>query len=239
MRIIPAIYIINGKCVRLTQGDYSTQKVYNDNPVDVAKQFEAAGIKYLHLVDLDGAREGQVVNWKTVEGVITNTNLAVDFGGGVKSEEEVTRLFESGVRQVNIGSLAVKKKEIAFEWLKRFGADKIIISADVKHETIAINGWESDSGINILDFLAEYSTQGMKYTTCTDISVDGMLTGPSIDLYRKLLARFPTLNLVASGGVSSVDDLMKLQAIGVDGVIIGKAIYEGRIKLSELKPWLD
>jgi phosphoribosylformimino-5-aminoimidazole carboxamide ribotide isomerase len=234
MRIIPAIDIIEGSCVRLTQGDYSQKKVYNENPTDVAKAFEAAGLKYLHLIDLDGAKAGKVTNWKVIEDITSNTGLTVDFGGGIKTEEEVSRLFEYGVAQVNIGSMAVTNPDTIAEWIEKFGSEKIILSADVKSEKIAISGWQENSSIEITDFLKDYVRKGIDYVTCTDISTDGMLTGPNIDLYKKILLSFPQLNIIASGGVSNLDDLYELNQIGVDGVIVGKAIYEGRIRLDEL-----
>jgi phosphoribosylformimino-5-aminoimidazole carboxamide ribotide isomerase len=234
MRIIPAIDIIDGKCVRLTQGDYAQKKIYNENPVEVAKEFEGAGLKYLHLVDLDGAKAGEVINWKVVESICKETGLDVDFGGGIKTEKQIERLFGYGVKQVNLGSIAVKDPKIVTEWIKRFTPEKIILSADVKNEMIAISGWQENAAIPITTFLKDYVKNGIKYVTCTDISVDGMLTGPSIDLYKKILINFPQLDLIASGGVSSLDDLRELKQIGVSGVIVGKAIYEGRMELIEL-----
>ena len=233
MRIIPAIDIIDGKCVRLTQGDYAQKKIYNENPVEVAKEFEGAGLKYLHLVDLDGAKAGEVINWKVVESICKETGLDVDFGGGIKTEKQIERLFGYGVKQVNLGSIAVKDPKIVTEWIKRFTPEKIILSADVKNEMIAISGWQENAAIPITTFLKDYVKNGIKYVTCTDISVDGMLTGPSIDLYKKILINFPQLDLIASGGVSSLDDLRELKQIGVSGVIVGKAIYEGRMELIE------
>lgn len=234
MRIIPAIDIIDGKCVRLTQGDYAQKKVYNENPLDVARSFEASGLTHLHLVDLDGARQGKVVNWQVIESITKGTSLRVDFGGGIKTTEEIDRLISLGVRQVNLGSVAVKEPEKITAWLEQFGAKHIILSADVKNEMISINGWQHDSTINIVTFLRDYIQRGIEHVTCTDISTDGMLSGPNIDLYKKVLLNFPQLNLIASGGVSVIDDLHELRSIGVDGVIVGKAIYEGRITLDEL-----
>lgn len=234
MRIIPAIDIIDGKCVRLTQGDYAQKKVYNENPLDVAKSFEDAGLQYLHLVDLDGAKAGKVVNWKVVEAVTSGTSLAVDFGGGIKTNDEISRLFDTGVKQVNLGSIAVKDPDKVANWIETFGADKIILSADVKNEKIAIAGWQEDSAIPITDFISDYLKNGIEYITCTDISTDGMLQGPNVELYSKLLNTFPNIRLIASGGVSSMKDLTDLQKIKVDGVIVGKAIYEGRITLRDL-----
>lgn len=234
MRIIPAIDIIDGKCVRLTQGDYAQKKIYNENPLEVAKEFEAAGLNYLHLIDLDGAKAGKVINWKVLETITTNTNLEVDFGGGIKTDEEVKKLFDLGIKQVNIGSIAVKNPRKIVEWIEKFGGEKIILSADVKNEMIAFSGWQEDSSIPITVFLKDYIQKGIEYVTCTDISTDGMLTGPNFELYTKILLSFPQLNVVASGGVSCVEDLHELKQIGADGVIVGKAIYEGRITLKEL-----
>lgn len=234
MRIIPAIDIIDGKCVRLTQGDYAQKKIYNENPLEVAKEFEDAGLKYLHLIDLDGAKAGKVINWSVLENITTHTNLVVDFGGGIKTDEEVKRLFDLGIQQVNIGSIAVKNPMKIVEWLQMFGGEKIILSADVKNEMISISGWQEDSSIPITVFLKDYIQKGIEYVTCTDISTDGMLTGPNFELYTKILLSFPQLNVVASGGVSCMDDLHELKQIGADGVIVGKAIYEGRVTLAEL-----
>lgn len=235
MRIIPAIDIIDGKCVRLTQGDYAQKKVYHENPADVARSFEDAGMKYLHLVDLDGAKAGRVINWDVVKSITTQTSLEVDFGGGIKTAEEIKKLFDLGVKQVNLGSIAVKDPETVKQWIKEFGREKIILSADVKGEQIAISGWQESSAINITTFLKDYLGYGIEFVTCTDISTDGMLTGPNIELYKRLLLSFPQLHLIASGGVSSIDDILELRRIGVDGVIVGKAIYEGKIKLPELQ----
>jgi len=234
MRIIPAIDIIDGSCVRLTQGDYNQKKVYSENPLDVAKAFESAGLQYLHLIDLDGAKAGKVTNWRVIEAITKDTGLVVDFGGGIKTDEEVSRLFDLGVAQLNIGSIAVTNPEKITAWIEKFGTEKIILSADVKDEKIAISGWQENSSIAITDFLKDYIRKGIEYVTCTDIGTDGMLTGPNIDLYKKILLSFPQLNLIASGGVSNMDDLYELKQIGVDGVIVGKAIYEERIRLDEL-----
>lgn len=235
MRIIPAIDIIDGQCVRLSQGDYAQKKVYETNPVAVARSFEEAGLEYLHLVDLDGAKQGKVTNWKVVEAICKNTSLKVDFGGGIKTKSEIRQLLELGVKQVNLGSVAVKEPEKVSIWIDEFGADKIILSADVREERIAISGWTETSSLSIQDFIANYQTIGITYVTCTDISKDGMLAGPNIDLYTKLLKQFPSLNLIASGGVSSLDNLKQLKAAGLYGAIVGKAIYEGRIGLTELQ----
>lgn len=235
MRIIPAIDIIDGQCVRLSQGDYAQKKVYETDPVAVARSFEEAGLEYLHLVDLDGAKQGKVTNWKVVEAICKNTSLKVDFGGGIKTKSEIRQLLELGVKQVNLGSVAVKEPEKVSIWIDEFGADKIILSADVREERIAISGWTETSSLSIQDFIANYQTIGITYVTCTDISKDGMLAGPNVDLYTKLLKQFPSLNLIASGGVSSLDNLTQLKAAGLYGAIVGKAIYEGRIGLTELQ----
>lgn len=234
MRIIPAIDIIDGKCVRLTQGDYAQKTVYNENPLDVARTFEAAGLQYLHLVDLDGAKAGKVVNWNVIESITSKTSLKVDFGGGVKTEKEIARLFAAGVRQVNLGSIAVKAPDLVQDWIESFGPETIILSADVKNDKIAIGGWLEDSGIGIVDFIADYQRRGIRYVTCTDISTDGMLSGPNLQLYSKLLNTFPTIKLIASGGVSGMADIEALKKINVDGVIVGKAIYEGKVELDVL-----
>jgi len=235
MRIIPAIDIIDGKCVRLKQGDYAQKKVYSENPLDVAKSFEDAGLTHLHLVDLDGAQAGKVISWNVVERITSNTNLHVDFGGGIKTHEEIARLLELGIYQVNLGSIAVREPGKITDWLTQFGADKIILSADVKNEIISIDGWQENSSINIVTFLKDFVQKGIEHVTCTDISTDGMLTGPNIELYKKILLTFPQLHLIASGGVSSLEDLQELKRIGVDGVIVGKAIYEGKISLNDFK----
>ena len=234
MRIIPAIDIIDGKCVRLTQGDYNQKKIYNENPLEVAKEFEAAGLHNLHLVDLDGAKSGKVINSSVVRSICSNTNLQVDFGGGVKTADDIKQLLDYGVKQVNLGSIAVKEPEKVFEWIEVFDPEKIILSADVRHEQIAINGWQEDAAINIIEFIDIYVQKKIQYVTCTDITTDGMLSGPNIELYKKISTTFSELKLIASGGVSKLADVQLLKKIGVDGVIIGKAIYEGRITLSEL-----
>ena len=234
MRIIPAIDIIDGKCVRLVQGDYTQKTIYNENPLDVAQSFEDAGLTHLHLVDLDGAKAGKVVSWQVIEKITRGTSLKVDFGGGIKTTDEVSRLLEIGVSQVNLGSIAVKQPEKITEWIEQFGADKIILSADVKDEVISLDGWQQSSTINIVTFLRDYIQRGIEHVTCTDIRTDGMLTGPNIELYKKILLSFPQLHLIASGGVGSLEDLHELKLIGADGVIVGKAIYEGRISLQDL-----
>lgn len=234
MKPIPAIDIIDGKCVRLTQGDYAQKKVYNENPLEVARSFEEAGIRYLHLVDLDGAKAGKVTNWEVVRNITSNTSLNVDFGGGIKTDQEIADLFACGVKQVNLGSIAVKEPDKVKQWITKFGADKIILSADVKDEMVAISGWMEDSRLNVFDFIRSYVQQGIRYVTCTDISTDGMLSGPNTALYKKILKTFPGLKLIASGGVGTLEDLTILKETGVEGVIVGKAIYEGKVTLQDL-----
>lgn len=234
MIIIPAIDIINGKCVRLTKGDYAQQKIYNDNPVEVARQFEDAGIKRLHIVDLDGAKAGKIVNLEVLEKIAAATKLEIDFGGGVKNITDVANIFNAGATMVTIGSLAVKHPEVLEEWLMEFGAERFFIGADVLDEKIKISGWLEDSGINIFDFIGKMISLGSTNIFCTDISKDGVMQGPSIGLYKKIMEQHPEINLVASGGVSNIDDVVQLKAIGCAGAIIGKAIYEGKITLGEL-----
>jgi phosphoribosylformimino-5-aminoimidazole carboxamide ribotide isomerase len=237
MRIIPAIDIIEGKCVRLTKGDYSTQKTYNENPLEVAKAFEAHGIAYLHLVDLDGAKAKHIVNHKVLENLASKTQLKIDFGGGLKSDEDLHIAFECGAQQITGGSIAVKEPQVFNQWLKDYGSDKIILGADVKNEWIATDGWTKTSSLSLFDFLEDYQKQGVKYTICTDISKDGMLMGPAFDLYQKILGQ-TDLKLIASGGVSSIEDLPRLAALGCEGSILGKAIYENRISLKALEHFI-
>ena len=235
MTIIPAIDIINGKCVRLTMGDYARQIVYNDNPVEVAKQFEAAGIKRLHIVDLDGAKAGKIINFKVLENVAAATGLVIDFGGGVKSITDVANIFNAGAAMVTIGSLAVKQPALLEEWLLEFGTDKFLIGADVLDEKIRISGWLEDGGINIFDFIANMLGLGVTNIFCTDISKDGAMQGPSIALYKRIMAEHPEVNLIASGGVSEQKDVIALLEIGCSGAIIGKAIYEKKIPINPLQ----
>ena len=237
MRIIPAIDIIDGKCVRLSKGDYSTQKTYNEHPLEVAKAFEDHGIEYLHLVDLDGAKSKHIVNYKVLEGIASKTQLKIDFGGGLKSDEDLRIAFECGAQQITGGSIAVKNPEIFSQWLGRYGADKIILGADVKGEFIATDGWLETSDQSLFTFLAHYQKEGVKTIICTDISKDGMLQGPSFEIYAKIIAE-TQLNLVASGGISQYDELPKLAEMGCDGTIIGKAIYENRISLKQLEEFI-
>jgi phosphoribosylformimino-5-aminoimidazole carboxamide ribotide isomerase len=234
MKIIPAIDLIDGKCVRLTQGDYAQKKIYNENPLEVAKSFEEAGLSYLHLVDLDGAKAGKVINWEVVETLTSKTNLAIDFGGGIKTAEEISRLLHTGIKQVNLGSIAVKNISLVSNWIHEFGSEKIILSADVKDDFVQISGWQEDAALNINQLVESYLGHGIKTVTCTDIATDGMLSGPNTRLYKKLISKFPTIQWIASGGVSDLTDLYALKEIGVSGVIIGKAIYEGKITLKEL-----
>jgi phosphoribosylformimino-5-aminoimidazole carboxamide ribotide isomerase len=234
MKIIPAIDIINGQCVRLSEGDFDTKKVYYAQPLEAAKSFEAAGIEYLHLVDLDGAKKGEVVNWSVLNDICSNTKLKVDFSGGIKSIDQVEKAFELGASQIAVGSLAVKNQSLVAEWLHHFGSDKIIIGADIKDDKIAINGWLQTSEFSIFDFIEQYLTLGATDFLCTDVSKDGKLEGPSFDLYQRLLTQFPSLNLIASGGVSNIQDVQQLKALNCYATIVGKAIYEERIKLSEL-----
>ncbi|MGB5434958.1 MAG: 1-(5-phosphoribosyl)-5-[(5-phosphoribosylamino)methylideneamino]imidazole-4-carboxamide isomerase [Maribacter sp.] len=238
MRIIPAIDIIEGKCVRLSKGDYSTKKIYNENPLEVAKEFEAHGINYLHLVDLDGAKSKHIVNHKVLEQIAAQTKLKIDFGGGLKRDEDLKIAFESGANQVTGGSIAVKDKEVFLGWLAQYGADKIILGADAKDEKVAVSGWLEESKEDLVPFIQAYQKKGIAYVICTDISKDGMLEGPSFELYRKILNKVPTLKLIASGGISTFGELPKLAEMGCEGTIIGKAIYENRISLKQLEEYI-
>lgn len=235
MEIIPAIDIIDGKCVRLTHGDYAQKKVYNEHPLEVAKQFEDAGLQRLHLVDLDGARDGCVRNWKVLEAIAGKTGLAVDFGGGIKTEKDVRIVFDSGAALATVGSVAVKEKATFERWLQTFGADRFFLGADVKDEKLTVSGWTEQTDVWIYDFIEDYTQKGITRIFCTDVSKDGALEGPSTELYKAIVEKFPALHFVASGGVSSIDDVFALEEAGCKGVIIGKAIYEGRIALPELK----
>lgn len=235
MIVFPAIDIIDEKCVRLSQGDYKAKTVYNESPLEVAKTFEAAGLTHLHLVDLDGAKAGKVQNWHVIESLCHNTKLNIDFGGGVKTETEIERLFSLGIKQINLGSIAVNTPELVKHWLNKYGAEKIILSADVKEKEIAIHGWQQGSGLHIHQFIESFLASGLKYVTCTDIGTDGMLTGPNLELYQEIVNKFPQLNFIASGGVSNLTDLKNLKGIGVYGAIVGKAIYENKIQLKELR----
>jgi phosphoribosylformimino-5-aminoimidazole carboxamide ribotide isomerase len=238
MRIIPAIDIIDGKCVRLSKGDYNTKIIYNENPLEVAKEFEAHGIEYLHLVDLDGAKSSRIINHKILEQIATQTQLKIDFGGGLKSDEDLKIAFESGANQITGGSIAVKNRLIFEKWISKFGANKIILGADANNEKVAVSGWLEESNEDLVPFIQNYRAKGIEYVICTDIAKDGMLEGPSFDLYAKILKEANGLKLIASGGISTFDELPKLAEIGCEGTIIGKAIYEGRISLKQLEQYI-
>lgn len=234
MQIIPAIDIIEGKCVRLTEGDYAQKKIYNEDPLEVAKAFEGIGLMRLHLVDLDGAKAGEVMNWKVLEKIANNTELKIDFGGGIKTEAILKTVLDTGATYATIGSLAVKNELLFQEWIARFGAKVFMLGADVFEEKIAIGGWLEKTEISVFDFMKSYIDRGVKQIFCTDIKKDGKLQGPSIELYQKIIEQFPALHLIASGGVSSLDDLIELEEIGCAAAIVGKAIYENKITISEL-----
>jgi phosphoribosylformimino-5-aminoimidazole carboxamide ribotide isomerase len=231
---IPAIDIIEGKAVRLTQGDYSQKKVYNEHPLEVARQFEDAGLQRLHLVDLDGAKAGNVKNWKVLEALAGKTSLIIDFGGGIKTEKDVQIVFDSGAAYATVGSIAVKDEKEFVKWLEKFGAEKFLLGADVKDEKIAVGGWTETTDIWVYDFIEKYTGHGVQQIFCTDVSKDGKLEGPSLELYKNIVSKFPDLYFIASGGVSSMKDLDDLQNIGCKAAIVGKAIYEGHIKITEL-----
>lgn len=235
IQIIPAIDIIDGKCVRLTQGDYAQKKIYNENPLEVAQSFEDAGIQRLHLVDLDGAREKRIINYKVLENMAAHTSLAIDFGGGLQSDEDLKIAFECGATQVTGGSIAVKAPEVFMNWLEKYGNEKIILGADARDGRIAVSGWQETTGISIFDFLEDYVAKGVKYTISTDVAKDGLLQGPSTELYRKMGEKFPGLSIIASGGISTMDDIRTLNTLEIYGVIVGKAIYENRISLKEIE----
>lgn len=238
IQIIPAIDMIDGKCVRLTQGDYGKKTIYNENPLEVALEFEDAGLTRLHLVDLDGAKAKKVVNWKVLERIASKTSLHIDFGGGVQSEEDINIVFENGARQVTGGSVAVKQPELFEHWLSVYGGEKIILGADAKNEKVAVSGWEEGTQLWVYDFVENYVDKGIKYTISTDVAKDGLLQGPSFELYKNLQDKCPDLRIIASGGVSGIEDVEKLADMNIYGVIIGKAIYEGRIKLTDLNRFL-
>lgn len=237
MRIIPAIDLIDGKCVRLSKGDYTTQKIYNQSPLEVAKAYEDHGIKYLHLVDLDGAKSKHIVNHNILETLAAKTNLKIDFGGGLKSEQDIKIAFESGASQITGGSIAVKAPETFLDWIIRYGADKIILGADVKGLNIATDGWLETSDQSLFEFLEYYKIRGVESVICTDISKDGMLEGPAFELYREVLKKVD-IKLIASGGISKFEELPELEILGCEGVIIGKAIYENRISLKQLEKYI-
>ncbi len=234
MRIIPAIDIIDGKCVRLTKGDYDTKKVYNENPLEVAKEFEANGIEYLHLVDLDGAKSKHIVNHNILESIASKTNLKVDFGGGLKSDDDLRIAFECGANQITGGSIAANSPDIFLKWLSTYGSDKIILGADCSDRKIATNGWLEASELDVVDFIKDYESKGIQYVICTDIAKDGMLQGTSNELYTEIISK-SDVKLIASGGVSSMKDLELVKELGCEGAILGKAIYEGKITLNELQ----
>jgi phosphoribosylformimino-5-aminoimidazole carboxamide ribotide isomerase len=234
MQIIPAIDLIDGKCVRLTEGDYAQKKIYNEDPLEVAKAFEGIGLMRLHLVDLDGAKAGEVVNWKVLDKIANQTSLKIDFGGGIKKEATLKTVLDTGATYATIGSLAVKNRDLFESWIERFGAAVFMLGADVFEEKIAIGGWLEKTEIDVYDFMQSYINKGLKQMFCTDIQKDGKLQGPSIELYRKIIAKFPDLQLIASGGVSNLQDLKDLREIGCSAAIVGKAIYENRISLTEL-----
>ena len=238
MEIIPAIDIIDGKCVRLTKGDYEQKKVYNENPLEVAKEFEDAGLKRLHLVDLDGAKEGKVKNWRSLEQIAAKTKLIIDFSGGISTKKSVSICFDSGAEYAAVGSIAVKDENTLTGWLLEFGVEKFIIGADVKEEKIAIKGWTETTELSVFDLIENYKTKGVKQFFCTDISKDGLLQGTGIDLYKKILNLHPSIDLIASGGVSSIDDLLRLREAGCSGAIVGKAIYEKKILLKDIKQFI-
>jgi phosphoribosylformimino-5-aminoimidazole carboxamide ribotide isomerase len=238
MRIIPAIDIIEGKCVRLSKGDYDTKKIYNENPLEVAKEFEAHGIKHLHLVDLDGAKSKHIVNHKVLEQIASQTNLKIDFGGGLKTDDDLRIAFESGAKQITGGSIAVKDPDTFLGWIEKHGADKIILGADAMDEKVAVSGWLEESKEELIPFIQSYQSKGIQYVICTDISKDGMLEGPSFELYSRILSQTTDLKLIASGGISTFDELPKLAEMGCEGTIIGKAIYENRISLKQLESYI-
>jgi phosphoribosylformimino-5-aminoimidazole carboxamide ribotide isomerase len=242
LRIIPAIDIIDGKCVRLTKGDYSTKKIYNENPLEVAKEFEAAGIEYLHVVDLDGAKASQIINYKVLEQIAGKTNLKIDFGGGLKSNKDLEIAFNSGAHQITGGSIAVKNSDIFESWIETYGANKIILGADFYPDfsggKIATNGWQEESTLELIPFIKGYQDKGIQYVICTDISKDGMLQGPSFNMYKEILSETKDLKLIASGGISTFDELPRLAENGCEGVIIGKAIYEHKISLKQLEQYI-
>ncbi len=238
MIIIPAIDIIDGKCVRLTKGDYNQQAIYNEDPLEVALQFEGAGLKRLHLVDLDGAKAGDVKNWKVLEKIASKTKLIIDFSGGISTQKNLEITFNSGAAFASIGSIAVKDEFTFTGWLLAYGAERFIIGADVKNEMLLVRGWTEATAITVFDLLEKYKTKGIKQFFCTDINKDGMLEGPSIDLYKKILNKYPSIDLIASGGVSAINDLLQLREAGCSGAIVGKAFYENRIALSDLKSFI-
>ncbi len=238
MRIIPAIDIINGKCVRLSKGDYNTKIIYNENPLEVAKMFESHGIEYLHLVDLDGAKSSKIVNHKILEQIASKTTLKIDFGGGLKSDADLKIAFECGANQITGGSIAVKNREIFEKWIAEYGSDKIILGADANNEKVAVSGWLEDSNEDLVPFIQMYQRKGIQYVICTDIAKDGMLEGPSFELYKKILVEVKGIKLIASGGISTFEELPKLAEMGCEGTIIGKAIYEHKISMKDIENFI-
>ena len=238
IEIIPAIDIIEGKCVRLTKGDYDTKKVYNDDPLEVAKMIESFGVRRLHVVDLDGAMSQHIVNYNIIEQIADHTSLVIDFGGGIKTNEDIDIAFASGASLVTIGSIAVKNPELFSEWLEKYSPAKVILGADVKNGLISINGWKEEGNDQLMPFLQNYVNQGVENVLCTDISKDGMLEGPAIELYKQIMEQFPKMRLIASGGVSCIEDIEALDAAGIPAVVFGKALYEGKIKLEELTKFI-
>jgi phosphoribosylformimino-5-aminoimidazole carboxamide ribotide isomerase len=238
MRIIPAIDIIDGKCVRLSKGDYSTKIIYNEYPLEVAKSFENHGIEFLHLVDLDGAKSSEIVNYKIIEQIAAKTNLKIDFGGGLKSDIDVKIAFECGASQITGGSIAIKNAELFENWISYYGSEKIILGADALNEKVAVSGWLENSNVDLISFIKGYQNKGIQYVICTDISKDGMLEGPSFELYSRILAEISTIKLIASGGISTFEELPRLAEMGCEGTIIGKAIYEGRITLKQIENYI-
>ena len=234
IELIPAIDIIDGKCVRLSKGEYDSKKVYNENPLEVAKEFEANGLKRLHVVDLDGAASKHIVNYRTLEQLAGHTSLTIDFGGGIKTDDDLHIAFDSGAQMVTLGSIAIKNPELFERWLKTYGNERIILGADAKNGKIAVSGWKEESETELMDFLARYITKGVSKVLCTDISRDGMMEGPATDLYREIMQAHPDIHLIASGGVSNIDDIYRLNEAGIPAVVFGKAIYEGQIRLKEL-----
>ncbi len=239
IRIIPAIDIMDGRAVRLAGGDFSKRTVYYNDPLEAAKMFEDAGLKNLHMVDLDGARAGATCNWKTLERIASGTSLQIDFGGGIQSMEDVSRVFNAGAAQVNAGTIPARNKELFLSWMKMFGAEKFLVGADVKGRSLMVKGWEEDSGQEVSGFINDYMLEGVGNFFCTDVSKDGMMEGPAIDLYKSLLTECAGMELIASGGVKSIEDVEALDDCGCKGVIIGKALYEGGISLKKLKRYVD
>lgn len=238
IELIPAIDIIDGKCVRLSQGDYNSKKIYNENPLEVAKEFEANGIRRLHVVDLDGAASHHIVNYRVLDMIASRTSLIIDFGGGIKTDEDMLIAFENGAQMVTLGSVAVKNPDLFKKWLYQYGAEKIILGADAKDKRIAVSGWMEDSSLELIPFLHDYTKEGIYKVLCTDISKDGMLQGPSIALYKEIMKEFPEMHLIASGGVSCLQDLIALEEAGIPAVVFGKALYEGRITMKDLNRFM-